>query len=352
MVARSGINSITRALFRVILRLVLADTARSERAVAPAGNGNTVWERRRSSSPWEQTMIRIEDASPERDRLIGTSVTALTDGLSARSVFVVPAERIGGGEQRLPRPMRWLAVAALWAIAVSSAFAAPVLVPADLAPGDAYRLVFVTSGTIQPASTDIADYNAFVDPFGETLIPAHDWRAIVSTAAVDARDNTETVPGTDDPGGIPVYRLDGIRVANSYAALWNSAVVPLLVAVRLTEAAVDSPFIGNWVWTGTTSTGVAGGPLGSLPGFPVDYRQYRRDQHRVDDWRQCRSIWLPAAVRNLRGADRPQRDGAAAFGTGIVRARIRPAHASSFEIGPSCAPSGLLPAEGGGGVGS
>ncbi len=37
-----------------------------------------------------------------------------------------------------------------------------VTVPTDLNPGDQYRLVFVTNGTRDAQSTDIADYNTFV----------------------------------------------------------------------------------------------------------------------------------------------------------------------------------------------
>ena len=37
------------------------------------------------------------------------------------------------------------------------------LIPSGLSPGNQYRLVFVTDGTIQATSTDINTYNTFVD---------------------------------------------------------------------------------------------------------------------------------------------------------------------------------------------
>ena len=44
----------------------------------------------------------------------------------------------------------------------SAVQAAIVTVPTGLNPGDQYRLVFVTSGTRDATSTNIADYNTFV----------------------------------------------------------------------------------------------------------------------------------------------------------------------------------------------
>jgi hypothetical protein len=37
------------------------------------------------------------------------------------------------------------------------------LIPSGLSPGNQYRVVFVTDGTIQATSTDINTYNTFVD---------------------------------------------------------------------------------------------------------------------------------------------------------------------------------------------
>ena len=48
------------------------------------------------------------------------------------------------------------------AMLLSSAQAAPIIVPTGLNPGDTYRLVFVTSTGRDGTSSNIADYNAFV----------------------------------------------------------------------------------------------------------------------------------------------------------------------------------------------
>jgi hypothetical protein len=112
-------------------------------------------------------------------------------------------------------------------------------------------------------SPDINDYNTFVDGFGETLIPGHDWRAIGSTALVDARDNTRTVPGSDPLGFVGIYRVDGVKVAASYTALWN--VSPSHTApFNQNEFGTPVP-PDNEVWTGTArfTSGLA------HPDFPL-----------------------------------------------------------------------------------
>ena len=83
-----------------------------------------------------------------------------------------------------------------------------ITTPTDLAPGDQYRLAFVTSGSRRP-SDFIEDYNDFVDGYGDTILPG-DWKAIASTFHSDdiqmsARDNT----GTQGDAMIPIYNLIG-----------------------------------------------------------------------------------------------------------------------------------------------
>lgn len=121
-----------------------------------------------------------------------------------------------------------------------AAEAAVVLRPPDLNPGDRYRLVFVTSGKTQAESEDIEYYNGFVDGYGDTALDS-DWRAIGSTSMVNARDKTDTT-GSD---GVPLYRLDGERVANDYADLRDES---LLNPIKYTESGST---VTEKVWTGT-----------------------------------------------------------------------------------------------------
>jgi len=155
-----------------------------------------------------------------------------------------------------------------------AAQAALVVVPPGLNPGDQYRLVFVTDGTRNAQSTDINDYNTFVtnqvtgSPLATALTTAGfnlgtiQWKAIGSTDSVDARDNTDTNPLST---GVPIYLIDGNRVANDNADLWDGS--------RLTG--IDSTpqesggFGFGFVWSGTLDDGTTGGVFGGAIGSNV-----------------------------------------------------------------------------------
>ena len=96
------------------------------------------------------------------------------------------------------------------------------LIPAGIEPGDSFRLLFVTSATRDASSADVADYNAFVQAAAnnnDSLKSFKDqFRALISTSAVDARDNTATT-GT----GVPVHWLGGEKVADDYADLYGKS---------------------------------------------------------------------------------------------------------------------------------
>jgi hypothetical protein len=137
--------------------------------------------------------------------------------------------------------------------------AAIVVPPTGLAPGSEYRLVFVTSGARNATSSNITDYNIFVQNaarsssvlntalttagFDPTSIS---WTAIASTSAVNARVNTQT-QATDTSR--PIYRLDGALIATSYTDLWDGSIE---ARINLTE--LDGNGFGL-VWTGTDLDG-------------------------------------------------------------------------------------------------
>jgi hypothetical protein len=142
--------------------------------------------------------------------------------------------------------------------------AAPIVTPAGLNPGDSYRLAFMTSGVRDALSSNIADYNAFVaaaaNAIPELAALATTWRAIGSTLAVDARDNTNTNPFTDGVG-TAIYSLDGVDlIAANNADLWDGLIV---TGIRETENGVIENNSGK-AWTGTDSDGtaLAGATLG------------------------------------------------------------------------------------------
>ena len=141
------------------------------------------------------------------------------------------------------------------------------LLPDGVGLGDRFRLIFLTSGTRDATSTDIADYNEFVQDLaakGHGFIRAHSggFRALASTAAVAARDNAAAV-GT----GYPVYWLGGAKAADDYADLYDGswdeeATVRDEAGTEVKIPAADSA--GN-VWTGSTDhgTGLSSKELGT-----------------------------------------------------------------------------------------
>ncbi len=139
---------------------------------------------------------------------------------------------------------------------------------APWAAGDTYHIVFVSSTFRDPASGDIADYNAHVQNAANAAgLGDVSWYAIASTnidhggtATVDARDNTSTNPGTNG-SGVGIFLIDGTtKIADDYNDLWDMSIDN---PINLTEnnttysPPLTSPFGGfGGVWTGTTADGL------------------------------------------------------------------------------------------------
>ena len=140
--------------------------------------------------------------------------------------------------------------------------------PAGLSPGDNYRVVYVTSLTTTALSTDIDDYNihaqndasqsATLNALGST------WKAVGSTSAVDAIDNTASQPDAGDQ--FPIYTTGGARVANDYTDLWDGSLLAKITDINGNEVNEGVP-----VWTGTNTAGTekfTSGNSQALGGFP------------------------------------------------------------------------------------
>ena len=101
------------------------------------------------------------------------------------------------------------------------------LKPTALATGDKFRLLFLSSTKSAASSTDIADYNTFIQTraaAGHTDIQDYSagFRVVGCTAAVDARDNTSTTYTTTDKG-VPVYWLNGAKAADQYEDFYDGS---------------------------------------------------------------------------------------------------------------------------------
>ena len=136
------------------------------------------------------------------------------------------------------------------------------LAPSGLVAGDTFRLLFVSSGTRDASSTDIGDYNTFVQGAaadGHEDIQAYSagFRAVASTADVDARGNTGTVYADDDKGP-PIYWLGGAQLADDYEDFYGGKWDEEETGRDEAGASVtygEYDFSNNKVWTGSGHDG-------------------------------------------------------------------------------------------------
>ena len=127
------------------------------------------------------------------------------------------------------------------------------LTPEGVASGQKFRLLFLTTAE-KPTSDDIDVYNEFVQAqaaAGHADIQEHatQFRVLGSTAAVDARDNTETTSSDTDA---PIYWLNGAIVADNYADMYDETWDE--EANRRT-AAGDPSTDTDFIWTGSDDDG-------------------------------------------------------------------------------------------------
>ena len=120
--------------------------------------------------------------------------------------------------------------------------------------GGYFRLLFLTSSTTAATSTDIGTYNTFVQSraaVGHGAIQEYSagFRAVVSTASIDAVTNTATTGAR-----VPIYWLDGTRVADDYRDFYDGAWDDEAHPIDESGAAI-SP---GSIWTGSESDGTKG----------------------------------------------------------------------------------------------
>ena len=132
------------------------------------------------------------------------------------------------------------------------------LKPSGLDTRDKFRLLFASSTKRNANPSDIAIYNTFVQTraaAGHTDIQAYSagFKVVGCTGTVDATDNTGTT-GT----GVPIYWLDGDKVADDYADFydgsWDSRSPTTETGASVTTTSTDG------VITGCSAIGTDGGP--------------------------------------------------------------------------------------------
>ena len=142
------------------------------------------------------------------------------------------------------------------------------LKPDAVGAGETFRLMFVSTTTRNGSSTDIADYNTHVQTAAATgraeIRPySADFTAIGSTAAVNARDNTQTGSTHTDA---PIYWVHAQRsrgaVADNYADFYDGTWGNTGVRTQSGTSA-DSLIASRPAITGTDLNGGTNGRLGS-----------------------------------------------------------------------------------------
>ena len=206
-------------------------------------------------------------AAPARTSGIGRLLASLRPVLGGR----VRPSAAGRGAVG-PHPLRLLAAAVLLVVATLAGapiVSAQTVVPADWAlkpsgvkGGEQFRLLFITSTTRTGQSTDIADYNTFVQgraAAGHQAIRSHSsgFRVVGCTEAVDARDNTSTTYTSADKG-VPIYWLDGNKVAGEYQDFYDGSWDDEANAKNESGLNRNTAEVSNWPMTGCNHDGTEG----------------------------------------------------------------------------------------------
>jgi len=142
--------------------------------------------------------------------------------------------------------------------------AGPIAAPIELKRGDTFRVIFVTSGKINAQSTNIADYDQFVNQqangatYGGALIHFSAIASIATTAtnppSVNARDHINS--GSNSQAIAGVFMVNGTKVATNSGTAANG----LFSAAVLTDPnrGIDGTvYSGVNVWTGSSGNGLA-----------------------------------------------------------------------------------------------
>ena len=154
-----------------------------------------------------------------------------------------------------------------------------VRVPDGLERGDQYRLLFLTSTKRTAISSDVSDYDDFVqslaDAAPEVGTWGYHWQAVVSSADTDARDRINV--NHEVEVGVPTYRIDGLIIAENYSKFWPdtdgdiNSIPPLNVSELGDKLVTTNPRDDSVeVFTATRASGLRD-LKGLLGGSPVGF---------------------------------------------------------------------------------
>ena len=221
-----------------------AFTAPDGASLAPGTTYFVVFFKSLSAFGLNTSLSDDEDAGAAEGWSIGDSrsISAVTMGTTTWSTSTNTLQiRVNGSTTALPTE-----VGADWPF-----------VPDDVSAegeGGEFRLLFLSSTTGAATSTNIADYNTFVQTAaaaGHAAIQDYSdgFRAVVSTAAVDARGNSATTGPS-----APIYWLGGAKLADHYPDFYDGSWDDEANPTDESGAAI-SP---GSIWTGSASDGTNG----------------------------------------------------------------------------------------------
>jgi hypothetical protein len=195
-----------------------------------------------------------------------------SDQVSLTKRALTPGDRSSSAKLCRPMLVRQtkrlaLAMATLWigigADRQAEAGGIALNTPTGLSPGEAFRFVFVTDNTTSQFSSNIGDYNGFVNSqaggatYEGSLIT---WFAIGSTSSVNAINNI-------GQSATPVYLADGTLITSSVTStgLWSGSLLH-----SIDEDLLGAPHKYLAVYTGTDASGEASShPLGDFLGSTI-----------------------------------------------------------------------------------
>ena len=177
----------------------------------------------------EVTIIPTVNESNATYEIQDGSATALVDADANEDDFQVEVAK-GANSIKVVVTAEDALTTRTYTVAVTRALGVPLdwsLLPSGLAPGDKFRLVFLSSTKRDGSSSGIGAYNRFIQnraAAGHTDIQAYSsgFRVVGCTEAVDARDNTETTYTNTDKG-VPIYWLNGAKAADDYQDFYDGS---------------------------------------------------------------------------------------------------------------------------------
>ena len=194
-----------------------------------------------------------EATAPGRSLALGGSGSAVVVG--APNVAEPGIGPLNGGDARPTGRRPLYALSQVFVVAALPVPAGSAIVPEGLTGGDRFRLLFLSSTQRDATSSDIGDYNDFIQAAaagGHAGIQAFSdgFQAVASTAQVDARENTWT-----RTVGVPIYWLGGAKLADDYADFYDGSWAAEAGATDESGGARGVTTDADRAWTGSEHDG-------------------------------------------------------------------------------------------------